>query len=310
MSASTTEQLWELDLFGSSVRLLALDPEAGGLQRAEALLWALQALLTRFDDSELTRLNADPRARVPVSPLLGRALQAAERAWELSGGLVDVTVLPELERAGYRRSRIGAAAADLASALAAAPPRAPGQRRGGGPRLRFDPATGEAVRAPGVRIDLGGVGKGLAADAAAELLAASFWAVDCGGDIRLGGRDPQPRRLGVPSPFSGAVVCEFELASGGVATSGLGKRIWKHGGGFSHHLIDPASGLPAWTGVVQATALAPSALEAETLAKAALLSGPERGLEVLRGAGGALITDDGELLVAEPPANAVDKGRP
>ena len=48
----------------------------------------------------------------------------------------------------------------------------------------------------------------------------------------------------------------------------------------------------------QATALASSGVEAEMLAKAALLSGPELGLAVLEPAGGVLVLDDGEVVRA------------
>ena len=79
-----------------------------------------------------------------------------------------------------------------------------------------------------------------------------------------------------------------------MATSGLGTRIWRTGSGFAHHLLDPATGRPAWTGVIQATAVGSTGVEAETLAKTALLFGPERGLRVLEPEGGALVLDDGQ----------------
>ena len=60
----------------------------------------------------------------------------------------------------------------------------------------------------------------------------------------------------------------------------------------AHHLLDPGTGRPAFTGVVQATALAPTATEAEILAKAALLSGPEGAQKWLRH-GGVLVFEDG-----------------
>ncbi|MGH2841846.1 MAG: FAD:protein FMN transferase, partial [Solirubrobacteraceae bacterium] len=66
-----------------------------------------------------------------------------------------------------------------------------------------------------------------------------------------------------------------------------------------HHLIDPATGRPAWTGVVQATALAPTALEAEILAKAALLAGPQRGPGLLS-LGGVLVLAGGAVEVVAP----------
>ena len=65
--------------------------------------------------------------------------------------------------------------------------------------------------------------------------------------------------------------------------------------GFAHHLIDPGRGRPAWTGVIQATAVAPTAVEAETLAKTAVLAGPHAGWRVLERFGGALVLDSGRL---------------
>jgi thiamine biosynthesis lipoprotein len=68
-------------------------------------------------------------------------------------------------------------------------------------------------------------------------------------------------------------------------------------GGPAHHLLDPATGTPAWTGLVAVTSLAPTALEAEALAKAALLSGPLGARRWLRPFGGVLFHDDGEMEV-------------
>ena len=69
----------------------------------------------------------------------------------------------------------------------------------------------------------------------------------------------------------------FELSRRAVATSGIGRRSWLGPDGRpAHHLLDPATGRPAFTGVVQATALAPTAVEAEWRAKAAVLAGPDR----------------------------------
>jgi len=61
---------------------------------------------------------------------------------------------------------------------------------------------------------------------------------------------------------------------------------------IAHHLLDPSTGRPAFTGVVQATALAPTALEAELRAKCAVLSGPEAAPSCLPD-GGLLVLDDG-----------------
>jgi thiamine biosynthesis lipoprotein len=83
-----------------------------------------------------------------------------------------------------------------------------------------------------------------------------------------------------------------------VATSGLNVRLWRRADGtYAHHLIDPSTGEPAWTGLIGATAVAGSALEAETLSKLALLSGPDGARRVLAGRGGVLFHDDGAVEV-------------
>jgi thiamine biosynthesis lipoprotein len=103
----------------------------------------------------------------------------------------------------------------------------------------------------------------------------------------------------VEDPAGGAPLHELEIVDGAVATSGISRRSWRDSSGaVQHHLLDPATGRPAWTGVVQATALAPTALEAETLAKAALLAGPAAGRELLVH-GGVLLLDGGVVDVVD-----------
>ena len=100
----------------------------------------------------------------------------------------------------------------------------------------------------------------------------------------------------VANPFGGEPAAVIALSDGAVATSGIDARLWSRA---HHHLLDPATGAPAWTGVVSATALAPTAAEAEALAKAALLSGPGAGCELLaRHGGGVLVLDDGAAVTA------------
>jgi thiamine biosynthesis lipoprotein len=157
-----------------------------------------------------------------------------------------------------------------------------------------------------VQLDLGGSAKGYAADVCAALLAREqAYAVDLGGDLRIGGTGCLARTVEVEHPITRATAHRFTIAAGAVATSGVARRLWQRGNGrFGHHLIDPATGGPAWTGVLQATALAPTALEAEALAKVALLSGPERGLEALAPGGGLLVLDDGSVRVAAAKTRA------
>jgi thiamine biosynthesis lipoprotein len=135
---------------------------------------------------------------------------------------------------------------------------------------------------------------------AARLSGHRSFAVDCGGDLAFGGDAGRGRDIEVESPFDGEVLHTFAMQAGGVATSGIGKRSWLGADGRpAHHLLDPATGTPAFTGVVQATALAPTATLAEIHAKAAVLSGPERAADWLPW-GGVIVLDDGSHLLAEP----------
>ncbi len=301
------------DAMGSHVRLLIGEPGPGmapapaAAERARQFVVDFDAALSRFKpDSELCALNEDPRERVPASELLRDAVKAGLAAAQRSGGLVDPTLVGEIESAGYVASRAGVPGAPLGAALAEAPP-----RRSADPNpaaswklFEVDDAAGTIARPPGVRFDTGGAGKGLAADLiAAQLRGYSRFIVDCGGDIRIGGPDAlvQPYEVFVEHPLTGERAHVLRLGSGAVATSGLNVRVWRGADGrYAHHLIDPSTGEPAWTGLIGATALGDTAVEAETFAKAALLSGPEGGREVLSERGGLLVHDGGRVETVGP----------
>jgi thiamine biosynthesis lipoprotein len=268
------------------------------LAGARACLENWHGRFTRFSPaSELSRLNADPRDVVPVSTTMTRLIETVREAARATGGLVDGTLLGEIEAAGY----VGdiAAPLPLSLALRLAPARRPASPN---PHSRWGDVSidgWEVARPHGVGFDSGGLAKGLFADLVAERLGEQrSYAVDCGGDLRFAG--PKPRRLEVADPFGGAALHVFELAEAAVATSGIGRRSWLDPDGRpAHHLLDPATGRPAFTGVVQATALAPTGLLAETLAKSALLVGPAAAAEHLP-FGGVIVEEGGALRVVEP----------
>jgi thiamine biosynthesis lipoprotein len=226
------------------------------------------------------------------------------RAARLTGGLVDPTLLGALRRAGYAESRARTKPIPLVRALAAAPSRRPARPDPAASwrAVVVDDRAGVVRRPPGLELDLGGSIKGWAADLLAQQLAHhGRCAVDCGGDLRVmaghGRRRGAPWEVRVRHPLTGALAHTLYVRAGGVATSGIDTRLWERGDGEpAHHLIDPFTGDPAWTGLIAATALAPTALEAEALAKAALLSGPAAGRRLLRAHnGGVLIDDEGAV---------------
>jgi thiamine biosynthesis lipoprotein len=273
--------------------------------RAKRSLHHIDARLSRFrPDSELSALNADPHPVVPASALLRGAVSAALAVARSTGGLVDPTLLRPLRDAGYAESLDGAAPPPLREALAVAPPRRPAapHRERAWESVRVDHRAGTIVRPPGLELDLGGTAKGLAADLVADgLRDQERYVVDVAGDLRVGGRAAaeDPFDVHVVGPFDAEFLYVLPIGSGAVATSGIGARLRRRSdGSFAHHLLDPATGRPAWTGVAMATALAPTALEAEARAKRALLSGPTGARAALADHGGLIVLDDGSLRLA------------
>jgi thiamine biosynthesis lipoprotein len=293
---------------GSEVRLLigqrlvnGAPPPLEAADRERAFVLDFEHRLSRFrPDSDLSALNRHPAAIMAAPPLLRAAVSAGRWAAERSSGLVDPTLVRALERSGYAHSLDGVEPASLGEALAHAP-----ARRAGRPdpsahwrRLVLDDRAGTIARPPGVMIDTGGTGKGLCADAVAIRLAKyTRFVVDCGGDIAVGGVGAQlhPYAIAIEHPLTGESLGSIEVARGGIATSGLNVRIWRRAdGSFAHHLLDPSTGSPVWSGLIGATALGDSALEAETLSKMALLLGPG-ARRVLAESGGLIVHDSGEV---------------
>ncbi len=230
-----------------------------------------------------------------------RIIEAALDAARLTGGLVDPTLLPELERAGYA-GHLSEPGVSLEEALRRAPIRTPATARQSGRwrQIRVSREGGLVTRPPGLRLDHGGIAKGVFADELGALLSGrERFAVDCAGDILIGGRGNVLRPIEVVSPWDDSVVHTFALRAGAVATSGIGRRSWlAPDGSPAHHLLDPLSGHPAFTGVVQATALAPRAAEAEARSKAAVLSGPA-GARGWLPHGGMFVLEDGSAQLVE-----------
>jgi thiamine biosynthesis lipoprotein len=201
-------------------------------------------------------------------------LDAMQRAWELTGGRFDPTVGPALGELGYGRSW----------PLLAPPIRVPRARRSSGLTAlagtaglagsALDPRDGMVRLPAGVTLDPGGLGKGLAADiVAAELMArgADGVLVNVGGDLRV---------IGTPPDGDGQewlVAVEHP------------DHVDTLDGTPVHHLIDPATSLPAVTTRRQVTVVAGCAWWAEALAKVAFLDGTMPDVQ----AGALVVEHDG-----------------
>lgn len=129
-------------------------------------------------------------------------------------------------------------------------------------------------------VDLGGIAKGFAVDAAADVLRGfgiSDGLVNVGGDLVALGADPagDPWMVGVRDPLApDRLATRLEVADAAVATSGDYLRFFQHGGRRYHHLLDPSSGAPRRTPMRSLTVRAHRCLHADAAATA-LYCAPE-----------------------------------
>lgn len=255
MPRNTLLESHHFEALGTSCSVFGVAMSRERLIQGEAWVRRLGAHLTRFSPaSELSRINAGAGRWVDVSADTEELLRLSLRAFDMSGGLVNVAVLPSMLAIGYTRTLSdGETTATLSGARPLpALPSVLSVRRGG------------ARLAPGCGIDLGGIAKGWMADRLRERLGVNALA-NLGGDLSAGG--PGPSGDGWPVGIAGATLM---LRDQGAATSSVRRRRWA----ALHHLIDPSTGLPAATGLEEVSVVAHTGFEAEVIAKTALLVGP------------------------------------
>ena len=294
---------------GSDMRVLVGEPLEPGLPGPAAAAEAVRAFLVDFDrrlsrfkpDSELSALNRDPRSVVPASELLRQ---------RCAGGALGRGAHRRARRSHARGRARAARLRELARRRPAgrgAPRRSPRRRR----RVRRIPTPAAAGarsasttrRAPWCARPACGSTAAAPARAwpptwrpaccAGTRASSSTAAATCGSAAPARRRTRTRSRSSTRSRASACSCCGSRAAASPppASTSGCGARA---AGRFAHHLLDPATGEPAWTGLVGVTALGSTALEAETLAKAALLSGPAAARAWLADHGGVLVHDSGE----------------
>ena len=284
---------------GSTGHLIVTGPDPALVRRARARLSSLEARWSRFiSNSELCRVNAAAGQRVHVSPETVQLVRRSVQAWQLTGGLFDPTVLPSLEAAGYDRSfeRVAPVADSSVVVLC------PASRTPGCTGVQVDD---DGVRLPhGVRLDLGGIAKGYAADLVAHELrqaGAPGVCVNLGGDVRVSGSsiDGAGWTIGIADPFDEQTdMSAVTVEEGAVATSSRWRRRWRRGTRELHHLIDPRTGEPSKSTLVAVTVVAGETHWAEVFAKAALVAGIDAGAQLLQahGLSGLLVTSTRDVV--------------
>ncbi len=248
---------------------------SAGFKQTCQFIQTSEKRFTRFSEqSELAQLNRSSGNWFDASQDLFEILQLCSAYQEMTGGLFDPSILPDLEAAGYDRSMDDIRA------------QGPGQARNNStPRpsdsfqdIRFDLKKQQVCLPAGMKIDLGGIAKGWIAQQASSILAeyTRTCAVNAGGDMFLVGLPAGEKYWQVtledPNDFRRALNI-LKVGPGAVATSTTTRRKWVQDGRSQHHIIDPRTGQPAQTDFISVTVVTPQLAQAEVFAKALLISG-------------------------------------
>jgi thiamine biosynthesis lipoprotein len=293
------------ETMGTEVRLRAWTSDGAGAERAFAAVFAefdrLDSLLSVWKPgSDVLRINAAAgQSPVAVSAETIEVLQAAHTVSMWTNGKFDITfgALSDVWKFDHDKDGRVPTAAEIAARLPFIDDRA----------VTTDAAARTAfVTRPGMRIHLGGIGKGYAVDRAVGMLRASGlrdFMVQFGGDLYVAGRAGDgPWRLGINDPRGPAndSFAMLELSDATFSTSGDYERFFIKDGTRYHHIIDPDSGQPA-RGCRSVTVVAGSALLADGLSTGIFILGPHAGMELverLPDVEAVIVSADNEVLVS------------
>ena len=265
-----------------SITLYASDETTAKLAATAAFrrIADLDGILSDYQaDSELMRLCDQPAGKpVPVSADLWQALEASQKFAQLSDGAFDVTVGPFVRLWRFARKRkVLPTPAEIETARAAV----------GWRKLRLDPQARTAtLLVPHMKLDLGGIGKGYAADQAMAVLrqrGISRALVAASGDIAIG--DPPPGehgwKIGIAALDStNATQQMILLRNAGVSTSGDAEQFIELDGVRYSHIVNPVTGL-GLTNRIQDTVIGPNATTTDGLDTTVNVLGVERGLKLV-----------------------------
>jgi FAD:protein FMN transferase len=286
---------------GTSVHLLTEGGDHAAAREAVVRVLAdVDLAYSRFrPDSELSQIRAARGRTTTVSPLLGHAIEVALAAAARTDGAVDPTVGRAMRAIGYDADF--AVVAQRLAPITIHFERVPGWRA-----VRYE-SWSRSLHVPlGVELDLGSTGKALASDLAAaaarEAASATGVLVSLGGDLATAGTPPEGgwRILAAedsetPPDADGEVVA---IDGGALATSSITVRHWRTTAGATmHHLIDPRTGAPVVGPWRTVAVVAPTCVEANALATAAIVMG-DAGRSWLEstGAPARLVGTDGTVV--------------
>ena len=273
---------------------------------AEEEVRRLDALLSRTSgSSEVSMLNGAGGEMVPVGAEICTLIQTAGDFTEATGGAFDITIAPVVSAWGFTTDSYQVPDREALQTLLESVGMEHVHLSGGSARLD-----------PGTMIDLGGIAKGYTADRVAEIFqehAVPRGKVELGGNILVIGDKPDGTawRVGVQDPKNpdeaDGLVCVLNLTDAFAVTSGSYQRYFEQDGKRYHHIIDPATGCPADSGLTSVTVVADSArgngTMCDALSTALFVMGEDKALDFWRSGVYdfqlVLVTEDGRVVVTE-----------
>ena len=278
------------------------------LQAAEDEINRLDALLSVGSaDSEISQINANGSGELSDDTLT--MVQQALNIWQTTGGAFDITVYPIMQAWGFTTGNYKVPSeSELQTLLQTA----------GSEKLTLDGAT--LTLGEGQGIDLGGIAKGFTSARLMEIFAQydlTAGLVSLGGNVQCYGTKPDGSlwRCGIQDPNDpenqNALLGILSVSDKAVITSGAYERNFTDAatGQFYHHIIDPATGAPAQSGLSSVTVVSADGTLADGLSTACYVMGLERSIDYWRTYGESehfdliLMTDGGEVYVTAPIAD-------
>lgn len=277
---------------------------------------AIRDLETQFSrtdpDSAVSRLNNAGGESVEVEEDLGRLIQIANTYHQWTNGALDISIAPVASAWGFTEDSFRVPSQEELEELL---------RLKGRPQFSTPGIVTSVSLSPGQSIDLGAIAKGYAADKILEVLQeyeVPRANISLGGNVlAYGGRpDGTPWRVGIQDPARAedpnAFAGVLNLTDSFAVTSGGYQRFFEENGEHYHHIIDPATGYPADSGLVSVTVVADCALPeypgtmCDALSTALFIMGEEQALDFWRFWKSSktpfelvLITEDGRVVVTE-----------
>jgi len=290
---------------GSELRLTASTTDEAAARAAFDAVFAeferLEALMSTWrPGSDVLRINAAAGVQpVPVAADVRDVLRQARQISEWTGGTFDVTfgALSDVWKFDHDQDNAVPPEELIRARLPLIDYR----------QIEIDDRAGTVFLAgKGMRIHLGGIGKGYAVDHARRILRAAGlrdFMIQAGGDLYVGGhKDGRPWRLGINDPRGpeGKSFATIDLTDSTFSTSGDYARFFMKDGIRYHHILDPATGQPARL-CRSVTIASDSPVLADAVAKGVFILGPEKGMalvEKLPNLEAVIVTAKNEVLVS------------